>query len=193
MHVKNSPSYTNPKLDLRACSAKGGYGVFARELVRAGELLSIWGGEIYTEKELDLIPAERAQHGIQVEEKMYLVPLTVGDVGDYYNHSCDPNAGLSGQICLVAMRDIPADEEVCFDYAMSDSSDYDEFVCHCGSVHCRQRVTGNDWRLPDLHVRYAGYFMPYLQRRINQLYQKKNFFKHYPDLVIDSFQVRMGL
>jgi hypothetical protein len=77
---------------------------------------------------------------------------------------------LSGQITLVAIRDIEPNEEVCFDYAMSDSSDYDEFECHCGTTSCRTKVTGLDWKLPELQRRYRGYFSPYLQRRIDRMH-----------------------
>lgn len=162
-------SYLSPKLELRSCPEKGGYGLFAREALHAGELLAVWGGLIVTEENLDTLPPERATHGIQVEERVYMVPAGDGDPADYFNHSCDPNSGLSGQIALIAMREVAVNEEVCFDYAMSDSSDYDEFQCHCGSVHCRKRITGNDWKLPELQRRYKGYFSPYLQRRIDTL------------------------
>ena len=64
------------------------------------------------------------------------------------------------------MRDIQAGEEVTYDYAMSDGSSYDEFLCGCGSVHCRGRVSGEDWRQTELWQRYDGYFSPYLARRI---------------------------
>jgi len=111
-------------------------------------------------------------HGIQVEEGIYLIPTRTGDPGDYFNHSCNPNAGMNGQICLVAMHDIKKDDEICFDYAMSDSSDYDEFECHCGAPNCRKHVTGNDWKISALQQRYKGYFVPYLQRRIDQLNKK---------------------
>ena len=68
----------------------------------------------------------------------------------------------------MALRDIQPDEEVCFDYAMTDSTPYDEFECHCGLPTCRKIVTGNDWKLPELWAKYQGYFSPYLQRRIEQ-------------------------
>ena len=73
---------------------------------------------------------------------------------------------MSGQISLVAMRDIAPGEEVCFDYAMSDGSDYDEFDCACGASRCRGRIQGTDWMNPELIARYDGYFSPYLRRRI---------------------------
>jgi uncharacterized protein len=167
MKSKINYSYTSPKLELLPCPSKGKYGIFAREQVLAGELLSMWGGRIVTTAELDDVDEETRTHGIQVDEFLYMIPLVHGEIGDYYNHSCNPNAGLNSPISLVAMRDIEAGEEVCFDYAMSDESDYDEFECHCGEANCRGRVTGRDWEIPALHERYAGYFSPYIQRLID--------------------------
>ena len=169
----HNSSYTSPKLQRRACQEKGGYGLFACAPIEEGELLCVWSGEVFTEEELHKQSIERQTHGLQVEEGIYLLPLGEDDPADYVNHSCDPNAGLNGQICLVAMRPIAQGEEICFDYAMSDSSDYDEFECHCGTPHCRKLITGNDWKLPELHERYDGYFLPYLQRRINKLRREK--------------------
>ena len=170
MNYNPSFSYLSPKLEERACPEKGGYGVFAREPIFGGELLTVWGGAIATEADLEQLPVEKSTHGIQVEERVYLIPMGENDPADMFNHSCAPNAGLSGQITLVAIRDIERGEEVCFDYAMSDSSDYDEFECHCGSSACRKKVTGLDWKLPDLQRRYRGFFSPYLQRRIDRIH-----------------------
>lgn len=161
-------SYCSPKLDLRPVPEKGGFGLFANQDIIAGELLAMWGGQIVTGDQLIRLPIERQTHGIQVDEDLYQIPLTEGDPADYFNHSCNPNCGLNSPISLVAMRDIALGEEVCFDYAMSDSSDYDEFECHCGSTLCRRRVTGKDWQLPELQKRYFGFFSPYLQRRIER-------------------------
>lgn len=162
-----TPSYLSPKLELRPCPEKGGYGVFVNQALAAGELLVVWGGEIVTSQNLAKLPVERQTHGMQVEEEIYMIPLVEDDPADFVNHSCNPNSGLSGQIAVVAMRDIAPDEEICFDYAMSDSSDYDEFECACGSQNCRKLISGNDWKKPELQKRYKGYFSPYLQRRID--------------------------
>jgi SET domain-containing protein len=167
-------SYCTPKIELRACEEKGGYGLFARQPIAAGELLAMWGGQIVTSEQLAALPIDRQTHGIQVDEDLYQVPLSEGDPADYFNHSCNPNSGLNSPISLVAMRDIAAGDEVCFDYAMSDSSDYDEFECHCNTPHCRKRITGKDWQLPELQKRYYGYFSPYLQRRIELMQATKS-------------------
>ncbi len=172
----SSPHYTSPKLELRPCPEKGGFGVFAREAVKKNELLCAWGGIMVPESALSELSIETITHGVQIEEGMYLMPPGGLTTGDYVNHSCNPNAGLSGQVCLVAMRDIFPDEEICFDYAMSDTTPYDEFECNCGAPTCRGRVTGNDWMRPELQRRYYGYFMPYIQRRIDAFYSKRKSF-----------------
>lgn len=165
--TKQHPSYLSPRLELCACVDKGGYGVFAREALTKNEVLAVWGGIIVADDRLDYYSDYARTHGLQVEDTLYLLPLTEDDPSDYFNHSCNPNAGLLGQITLVAMRPIQAGEEICFDYAMSDSNPYDEFDCGCGAPTCRGRITAEDWKRPDLQARYPGYFSPYLQRRID--------------------------
>src|SRR5262245_5780550 len=108
---------------------------------------------------------EEQSLSVQVEEDLYLVSTRPGPA-DRVNHCCNPNAGMQGQTMVVALRDIAPGEEVCIDYAMCDSTPYDEFECACGAVNCRGRITGNDWRDPALWERYGSYFSPYLQRRI---------------------------
>lgn len=147
---------------------KGGHAVYAQEPIRKGERVAVFGGTIVTGETLATLSARYQSLSIQVEEDLYLVSFNFGPA-DNFNHCCDPNVGLEGQITLVAMRDIEAGEEVCFDYAMSDGSPYDEFDCQCGATTCRGHVTGDDWQIPELWARYAGYFSPYLQRRINKL------------------------
>ena len=146
-----------------------GYGsLFADRLIREGELIAVWGGQVLSWDELQQLSPERRSHSIQVEEGLYLSSF-IEEPADWVNHSCDPNAGLNGQIALVAMRDIQPGEEICFDYAMSDGTAYDEFICECGAENCRGYISGNDWRRPELQERYRGFFSPYLQRRIDRL------------------------
>jgi len=162
-------SHLSPKLEAKPCLEKGNYAVYARESIEKGELLALWGGRIITESELDYDIPHFTQRVLQIEEGLYIIQPEPLESSDYFNHSCDPNAGFSGQIALVAMRDIKPNEEVCFDYAMCDGSPYDEFICTCGSKNCRGEVTGQDWKRPELRERYAGYYSPYLQRRIDRI------------------------
>lgn len=161
-------SYVSPRLKVRPVPEKGGQGLFAIEAIDAGELLVVWGGELRTADQIAALQEGDNCHGLQVDEGIYLWSIRDGDAGDYVNHSCDPNAWVFGQISLLARRDISAGEEITFDYATTDASDYDTFECHCGSVLCRGVVTGQDWQRADLQERYRGHFSAYIQRRIDR-------------------------
>lgn len=163
---ESATSYLSPKL--KPHTIKGSRSVFAAEPLREGEVIAVWGGEVVPRHLFFELPISIQQISVQIEEHLYLAP-TRESSGEWVNHSCSPNAGMCGQVVLVAMRDIEVGEEVCYDYAMTDGSPYDEFECRCGSPLCRGRVTGNDWSVPALWSRYDGYFSPYLQRRINHL------------------------
>lgn len=169
----NSNSYLSAKCSVRLAQEKGGYAVFATEPIAKGELLVTWSGTLVDGAKLETLPEAFRRHSLQVEDDLFLVSLTDSEPADYVNHSCNPNAGLSGQISLVAMRDIGPGEEITYDYAMSDGSDYDEFPCSCGAPQCRGHVGGKDWRDEALWVRYAGFFSPYLAARIARMKSRR--------------------
>jgi hypothetical protein len=149
-------------------------GVFARTDVPAGTLLALWGGDAIDYAQVEALDPDGRRRSLQVEEGLYLVSRAEGPA-DWINHSCEPNAGMAGQITLVALRDIRAGEQICYDYAMTDASPYDEFLCQCGAVTCRGRITGNDWALPHLWADYGPHFSPYILRRIAALRAAERF------------------
>lgn len=160
-------SYLSPRCESRM-RPDGERGAFALEKIAKDELIAVFGGDVYDWEALQRLPATTRSLSLQVADELFLVSEKPG-AGDYLNHSCNPNAGLSGQICLVALREIAAGEEIRFDYAMCDSLPYDEFPCSCGEPNCRGRVTGDDWKIKELQERYGGHFSPYLQKRIDVL------------------------
>jgi hypothetical protein len=163
---KQPSSYLSSKLEGRPKADGSGNAVYALEPIEKGELIAVFGGAVYGYDAFNRLSDRVRSLSLQVEDLHFLVPQLIGE-GDYVNHSCNPNAGLSGQIGLVAMRKIKSGEEVCFDYAMCDTLPYDEFECCCNTPNCRRKITGNDWQKPDLQKRYAGYFSPYVQRKID--------------------------
>jgi len=158
-------NWLTPKAQARPAGDKG-WGSFAVEKISAGETVAGFGGWCVTREMLDSLPEERQHRSIQVDENLYLVSRDEREAGDCLNHSCDPNCGLMGSTILVAMRDIEIGDELCFDYATCDDSDYDEFECECGTKICRGTVTGLDWKLANLREKYDGYFSAYLAKRI---------------------------
>lgn len=170
---QNPTAYLTDKCEVRNRDVAGGKAVIARELIEPGEVVAVWSGRIVSAEELHDLSAEVRRHTVQLEEGLYLASLSADEPPDYINHSCDPNAGLAGQITIVAMQAIHPGEEVTIDYAMCDGSPYDEFDCACGSACCRGRVTGDDWCNPLLWERYGGHFSPYLLRRIAALQREQ--------------------
>lgn len=161
--------YLSPKLELRSAPEKGGFAVYTHESIKKNDLLAVWGGRVVTLDEVMTLSREEQGHTIQIFDELYLAPLDMEEPADMINHSCNPNSGICGQIALIAMRDIVAGEEITFDYAMADSSAFDEFDCTCGTAECRGRVTRDDWQIRELWLRYDGYFSSYLQTKINRL------------------------
>jgi uncharacterized protein len=161
-------NWLTPKAQARPAGEKG-WGSFAIETIRAGETVAAFGGWVVDRATLGTMSHDRQSRSIQVDDDLYLVSDETPEPGDMLNHSCEPNAGLKGSALLVAMRDIAVGEEITFDYAMCDASDYDEFSCMCGVPTCRQIVTGADWRDPILQAKYDGWFSPYLIKRIAAL------------------------
>ncbi len=161
-------SYLSPKARPSALAGLG-HGSFVVEPIAAGELVAAFGGRCVTRDELDLLPVGQQVRSLQIEEHIYLAGPSEPEPGDFINHSCDPTCVMSGATVVVAARDLLVGEQLTYDYATTDGSDYDEFECVCGSVLCRGKVTGHDWMLPELQVRYRGTFSPYLAKRIASL------------------------
>lgn len=168
MYDCRATSHQSHKLLGRTEGNSRGFGLYAVERIEAGELLVRWGGVVLGRSGFSGMRAALQSISLQIDDDRFLVPLHPC-AADRVNHSCEPNAGMNGPFSLVAMRVILPGEEMCYDYAMSDGSDYDEFECGCGAPRCRGRVTGQDWRQPALWERYAGFFSPYLARRIARL------------------------
>ena len=158
-------NWLTPKAQARPAGEKG-WGSFVVEPISKGETVAAFGGWIVSRDLLSTMSHDRQGRSIQVDDDLYLVSSDTPEPGDMLNHSCEPNCGLSGSSLLLAMRDIEPGEELTFDYAMCDASDYDEFKCLCAQSGCRELVTGSDWRDPALQAKYAGYFSPYLVKRL---------------------------
>jgi len=158
-------SWLSPSAVTRESAGKG-LGVFATEPIAAGTTVAAFCGIVVDGAELRALGDGVCHHALQIDEDLFLASVPPFDPGDYVNHSCDPNCGIVGSVLLVTRRAVAAGEELCFDYAMTDADDYDEFTCKCGTPQCREVVRGTDWKRPELQERYAGWFSAYLERRL---------------------------
>lgn len=171
-------SYLSKKIRVRT-SGIDRRGIFAVKPVKKDEVLAVWGGHIITDKEFDKLSRKRFKniddYATRIANGFYLVSCKKGGLedDDFFNHSCNPNAGIKGHVMMVAMRNISPGEEITYDYAMTDA-DFDyAFDCACGAKGCRGRVTTKDWKIPRLQRKYKGYFSWYVQHKIDALRRNK--------------------
>ena len=165
-------SYLSDKVEVRA-SGINRRGVFARAGIKKDEIIAVWGGYIITQKEFvglsRKIFKDIENYATKVADGFFLVSCKKGGLedDDFFNHSCQPNAGIKGHILMVAMRDIAKGEEVTYDYCMTDADFAYSFRCQCASPGCRGLITTKDWRQSRLQKRYKGYFSWYVQNKID--------------------------
>lgn len=146
-----------------------GHGSFAIRTIPRGEFVVCFGGTPLDLATFAKYTLERRSRSIQIDHDLIILGPPEREPGDSINHSCDPNLGLVAANRLVARRDIAIGEELTYDYATSDSAPYDEFDCACSSPSCRTTVRGSDWKRATIQELNAGWFSPYLARRIDGL------------------------
>jgi hypothetical protein len=108
------------------------------------------------------MPSERRPSAIAGRGLFTTAPLSAGTAVDVdaaaLNHSCDPTLAWDATgTRLVAFRAVAAGEELTLDYATSTTDPSLLLRCHCETYRCRQMVTGDDWRIPEVQRRYAGH------------------------------------
>ncbi|MCX7927250.1 MAG: SET domain-containing protein-lysine N-methyltransferase [Candidatus Omnitrophica bacterium] len=172
-------SYLSPKVEVRR-SGIDRRGVFAKSTIKKDEIIAIWGGHIITEGQFRQLKKKEFpdidDYATKIAKGFYLVssPKGVLEDDDFFNHSCQPNAGIKGHIMMVAMRRIKPGEEITYDYCMTDADFNYSFRCQCGLPNCRKIITTRDWQNPSLQRKYRGYFSWYVQHKIDQQRKKRS-------------------
>lgn len=116
-------------------SETAGRGVFATEPIPRGTFLAQCTGTLRATDEL-----EDWMYAMMVGPDLWLT--SPGEnLDDYFNHSCAPNVGFpTGEAAFIALRDIAASEELCWDYSTSMTEAGWRMPCLCGTPACRGTV-----------------------------------------------------
>lgn len=138
-----------------------GYGIFAREPIKGGARIIEYVGERITKPEADRRDARRlARLAAGGDGCVYIYELNQRHDIDgrvpwnharRINHACAPNCEtkvIRGRIWIVALRDIPAGEELTYDYRF-DFSEWREHPCRCGAPGCAGFIVAQEqrWRV----------------------------------------------
>jgi len=149
-----------------------GKGLFAKEKIFKGEVVCNMEDDarVVPNSDVEKLPEKLQGYCYDISDADSVCPKDFNKLSDgwFMNHSCSPNCGATplSFYQAIAMRDIEAGEELTYDYAMSDSGDF-EFECFCGKPNCRKRVRGTDWKIPELQEKYKGYFQKNIQEKID--------------------------
>lgn len=162
-------SWIDPRVVTKTSSIHG-QGMFAKRQISGGEIVVIWGGIVYDISDIQsgIVKLDTV---VVLSEGQYLGdPADNGIDYDYYlNHSCDPNTWMQDEITIIANKDIKEGEELTIDYAVWETNTAWKIIsCKCGSKICRGHITGMDWKLQELQLRYKDHFIPFLNRKILQ-------------------------
>jgi uncharacterized protein len=154
-------------------SAIHGAGIFADEVIVAGEKIMDFGGEYITRSDA-YSGNYRSRTVWPITREMYIaLPTsdTEPSLDEALNHSCDANTWLDSAYTLVARRDISAGEEITLDqgtWNFEDDAYTDNSVpCSCSASECRRVLTKSDWQRADVQEKYAHHFHPVVQGEID--------------------------
>lgn len=124
--------------DLKMGYTHLGLAVFAKSKFSVGDRIAQFTGDVFNEHELPEEYSGREDQYVQIGPKEYLGPS--GKVDDFFNHSCDPNSGLSfgkDGIWLVAIRPINVGDEINWDYSTTIHKIPWTMRCACRAEICR--------------------------------------------------------
>jgi uncharacterized protein len=118
-----------------------GVGVFAKRQLQSGEtIVEITGNIIHWRTVLEI--------GGIVQDNMFRFSaeyyLSPDGIGNYVNHSCDPNAGIyknKNRLFLKSIKKIKRGQEIAFDYStIIANDDIWTMKCKCGSPVCIKNI-----------------------------------------------------
>lgn len=161
-------SFRSPKTEVSESSRIRGRGLFARELIKKGEIIAIKSGHLIDLEAYKKLDEKFKRYCLQIEDNFFLGPKKEEEIEEnvlFFNHSCQPNVGFDGQTC-VALRDINPDEELCHDYAMCFTVMAYSLDCKCGSQNCRGKITQDGWQLKELQEKYGNHFAWFILKKI---------------------------
>jgi hypothetical protein len=146
---KPAPGTVKGRLQVRA-SGVHGKGVFALVPIKKDELVIEYVGEVITwDEALRRHPHDPSQPDhtfyFHLTDELVIDGNVNGNASKWINHSCDPNVEAddeSGQVYLMALRNIQPGEELFFDYGLVIDERYTpalkkRFECRCGAKNCR--------------------------------------------------------
>ena len=131
----------------------------ATRVIHKDEVVAVFDGSIYEAGQCTDLPSQDiANHAIQIGENTWQDSVSLAR---FINHSCNPNCGIIHRTSIAAMRTIQPGEELCFDYDMTEDSNW-RMECLCGAKDCRHIIGAFEYLPPSFREKYRGYISQWL-------------------------------
>jgi len=151
-HVGKASAKRAPKAVVTYSPIHGRGVVAGRDLVAGERVCEYKGDRIGWPEALRRHPHDPAQpfhtFYFTIDDDTVIDGNSNGNIARWINHSCDPNCEadmveVKGEtrIFISALRDIPAGEELVYNYGLELDERYTkklkkQFACHCGAKNC---------------------------------------------------------
>ncbi|KAH8383978.1 hypothetical protein KR009_011560 [Drosophila setifemur] len=155
----------SPRLEVIYMNERG-FGLVCREPIAEGTFVIEYVGEVINHSEFQkrLVQKQRDRdenyYFLGVEKDFIIDAGPKGNLARFMNHSCEPNCATQKwnvncihRVGLFAIKDIPANAELTFNYLWDDLMNNSKKACFCGATRCSGKIGG---KLKDVAVESSG-------------------------------------
>lgn len=144
-----------------------GKGIFAERNIKKGEIVCILKGKAVVFEVKNKKDSECGPNWVGIGKDKWIDPAPPFL---YINHSCNPTVGIKGKVLFVALRNIKKDEEIVYDYSMSEIDPLWKMRCSCGQKNCRKIIRSIQFLPSEIYKKY----LPYISTHSKRAYIKYN-------------------
>ncbi|KAH8288582.1 hypothetical protein KR054_005609, partial [Drosophila jambulina] len=132
-----------------------GFGLVCREPIAQGDFVIEYVGEVINHAEFQqrMVQKQRDRdenyYFLGVEKDFIIDAGPKGNLARFMNHSCEPNCETQKwtvnsihRVGLFAIKDIPANTELTFNYLWADLMNNRKKACFCGATRCSGEIGG---------------------------------------------------
>ncbi|KAH8310316.1 hypothetical protein KR044_000720, partial [Drosophila immigrans] len=144
----------SPRLDVVYMHDRG-FGLVCREPIMEGSFIIEYVGEVINHAEFQRRMAQKTSdrdenfYFLGVEKDFIIDAGPKGNLARFMNHSCEPNCATQkwtvnciNRVGLFAIKDIPENTELTFNYLWDDLMNNGKKACFCGAKRCSGEIGG---------------------------------------------------
>ncbi|TMW41095.1 hypothetical protein DOY81_013825, partial [Sarcophaga bullata] len=145
-------SRISPRLDVMYTKERG-FGLVCREPIKAGSFIIEYVGEVINDDEFQARLQQKSRdrdenfYFLSVEKDYIIDAGPKGNLARFMNHSCEPNCETQkwsvnslNRVGLFAIKDIPENTELTFNYHWDDLLGNEKETCYCGAKKCAGQI-----------------------------------------------------